>query len=320
MNLAWGGIVLLVLLLPGFFFFVGFYLPERFTRQLAERSTLGHLAGTILIALLVHAAMYLVNSWWCSSRCVRVDYLLELITLSQPTAEQIKRLVPSVADHVLATLAYLSGASLVGLLMGAVTGYAVVKGPLRRLAQHTWVYGLLITEPDGFSEVCRSLSRRWNWVGRIWFIKGVVTAGHREVTLAHVLTRTEHEGRVLLYKGYLKAFGIRSDGTFTYLVLLQPHRLYLELVSGAAITTAGDAVHQIAASYPGIGGKGPSFYLDGSEIANVFFDRERLPNIGTTSEFKTVVEAQQRKIAEHDEVAEQVGSAAAIGMETKNGE
>lgn len=298
MNLAWGGIVLLVLLLPGFFFFVGFYLPERFTRQLAERSTLGHLAGTILIALVVHAGMFLVNSWTCSTRCVRVDYLLELITLTQPSAEQIQRLVPAVANHVLATLGYLSGASLIGVASGAATGYAVVKGPLRRLAQHTWVYGLLITEPDGFSEVCRTLARRWTWVGKIWFVKRIVKDSHGEVTLAHVLTRTDHEGRILLYKGYLKAFGIRSDGTFTYLVLLQPHRLYLELIDGAAITTTGDAIHQIAASYSGVGVKGPSFYLDGSQIANVFFDRERLPNMGTTSEFDTIVKEQQRKVAE----------------------
>ncbi|MBK9548280.1 MAG: hypothetical protein IPO52_04000 [Gemmatimonadetes bacterium] len=184
-------------------------------------------------------------------------------------------------------------------VLGAMTGMAVVKGLLRRLAQHTLVYGLLITEPDGLSELCRWLSRHWEWFSNIPRIKRMVSPSHREVTLAHVLTRTAHEGRVLLYKGYLKAFGIRSDGTFTYLVLVQPHRLYLELAKDAAMTTSGDAVHQITAA--GLGERvAPSFYLDGSQIANVFFDRERLPNIGTTSEFNTVVETQRRIISEAD--------------------
>ena len=38
MSIAWSGIVLLVLLLPGFLFFVGLYFPEKVTR---EREALG---------------------------------------------------------------------------------------------------------------------------------------------------------------------------------------------------------------------------------------------------------------------------------------
>lgn len=298
MNLAWGGVVLIVLLLPGFLFFVGFYLPERFTRQLAERSALGHLGGAVLVALLVHSSLYLVNEGNCTTECIRLDYLIEFITLSQPSPGQLDRLVPSIGRHVLPIAGYLLFSGVSGIVLGGMTGWLVVKGPLRRLAQHTWVYGLLIAEPDGWSVLRERIVKAYPWSARLWLVgRWFVTTGFQEISLAYVLTRTEHNGRVLLYKGFLKAFGIRSDGTFTYLVLVQPHRLYLELEENAPKTTMSDAVHQIASTaWTTEDGITPSFYVDGSQIANVFFDRERLPNPGSTMEFRAIVEAQQEAL------------------------
>lgn len=299
MNLAWGGIVLVVLLLPGFLFFVGFYLPERFTRQLAERSTLGHLAGTVMVSLAVHALLFLLIDATCVTQCVRIDYLIEFITLSQPSRAQLDRLLPSIMNHVGQILGYVVLSGALGLGFGAIMGWAVVKGPMRRLAQHTWVYGLLIEEPDGLSEVCQWVGRKWPRLAGWPLIGRVVIAGFREVTLAHVLTRTEHGGRILLYRGYLKAFGIQSEGKFTYLVLVQPHRLYMELKDGEASTTPADLRHQITSSQRAMAdGIAPSLYIEGSQIANVFFDRERLPNPLPTAEFEAIVADQERHLSE----------------------
>jgi hypothetical protein len=304
MNLAWGGIVLIVLLVPGFLFFVGFYLPERFTRQLAERSTLGHLAGTLLVSLVIHTSLYSVNSWTCDTRCIRIDVLLEFVTLSQPDPLQLARLAPRVADYLPEITLYTGLAGGLGVLLGAFSGGMVVVGPLRRLAQHTWVYGLLIEDQDGASRMMQRAGDRFQVLQRApWIGHRFKGTAFREVTLAYVLTRTSFEGRVLLYRGFLKAFGIRSDGTFTYLVLVQPHRMYMRLSEGAAATTSHDAVHQISANHLSArDGNAPSFFIDGSQIANVFFDREQIPNRGTTAHFEAVV-AEQRIAIESAEAA-----------------
>lgn len=298
MNLAWGGIVLLVMLLPGFLFFIGFYLPERFTRQLAERSALGHLAGTLMVSLIVHAFLYQMNAWACDTSCIRLDYLLEFATLSQPVPAQLERLVPSITGHMMEIISYVVTSGTIGVTLGAVTGSLVVRGPLRRLAQHTWVYGLLIEDQDGISRQMERAGDRLSWLREAPLVgRHFKAAAFREVTLAYVLTRTSFEGRMLLYRGFLKAFGIRSDGTFTYLVLVQPHRMYMHLSEGAATTTAHNAVHQISANHLSTrDGNAPSFFIDGSQIANVFFDREQVPRRGTTAHFEAVVAEQRRAV------------------------
>lgn len=291
MNLAWGGIVLLVLLLPGFLFFVGFYIPERFTRQLAERSALGHLAGTVLVSFVVHSLFFVVDQSLCTTRCVRLDRLVSLITLTQPSTAQLNQIMPSITDHSLAIIGYNLLAASAGLVLGVIAGAGVVFGPFRFLAQHTWVYGLLIEEPDGPGRACRWLVRKAPWTGKLQFIATRVAAAERAVTLAYALTRTQHDGRILMYRGYLKAFGIRSDGTFTYLVLVQSLRLYLRLEEGQPTTTPRDNWHMISSRQPaGLGPPSPYLFIDGQDLANVLFDRERLPNPVSTSELRAVVE------------------------------
>lgn len=58
MSIAWGSLVLLVVLLPGVLFFVGIYWPEQFTRESEPRSPLGQLAGALLVAFVVHGLAY----------------------------------------------------------------------------------------------------------------------------------------------------------------------------------------------------------------------------------------------------------------------
>ena len=59
---------------------------------------------------------------------------------------------------------------------------------INALARHTWIYDLKVGEK-------------------------------RSVTVAYVMTNITHEGRVLMYRGFLKAFGLQQDGRFSYLVL-----------------------------------------------------------------------------------------------------
>lgn len=289
----------MVLLLPGFFYFVGFYLPERFTRQLAERSALGHLAAIVLVSLVVHGSFLSINQSLCGNRCVRVDRLLELVTLSQPTSAQVDDVVPSISQHPISIVIYNTGAALAGLLLGALTGALVVAGPLRPLAQHTWVYGLLIDDYDPRTKLCRWLVQSMPRLFSGGKVEARALPPWREVTAVYVLTRTAHEGRILMYRGYLRAFGIRNDGTFTYLVLVQPLRLYMELTEVEAQTSPRSRWHAIATSTSADRSELPHAYLlvDGANIANVMFDRERMPTPVSQAEFDAVVAEQNSVIS-----------------------
>ena len=87
MSIAWGSIVILVLLLPGFLFSVGLFAPERFTRETAQRSPLGQLAGVLSISLLVHGLLFLLNRAVCGGwlACIDLNAVLDAIVLEKAT-------------------------------------------------------------------------------------------------------------------------------------------------------------------------------------------------------------------------------------------
>lgn len=260
MSIAWSGIVLLVLLLPGFLFFIGLYFPEKFTREVVERSPLGQLAGSVLIAFVVHGVLYLLNAGLCGARlpCIDLTRVLDAIALdSAKNPDAIPSVAASLSSFPGWIFFYVLLASTLGVLAGWGTGTLVVKGPLRVLVQHRWVYDLKVDDGD-------------------------------VLTVAYVLSRVSHEKNHLLYRGFLKAFGLQKDGRFSYLILTNVVRYYMCLEEGKPVTTTsdkwivigetsghGDAVHP-----------GPShgrrrdrsyFNIDGSDIANVIFDRYEFP-------------------------------------------
>ena len=52
MSIAWATVVLVVLLLPGFVFFWGFYAPNQVTRETVPGSPLDQLAGVVIFEFL----------------------------------------------------------------------------------------------------------------------------------------------------------------------------------------------------------------------------------------------------------------------------
>jgi hypothetical protein len=78
LSLAWGSLVLLIVLLPGILFFAGIYL---FTREAEPRSPLGQIAGALLVAFGIHGTAYLVSFHIPWSPHIRVAALLEAIAV-----------------------------------------------------------------------------------------------------------------------------------------------------------------------------------------------------------------------------------------------
>src|SRR5690606_32985292 len=148
MSLAWGSIVVLVMLLPGVLFFAGLHFPEKFTRDAVERSALGQLAGVLLISLVVHAGVFLL--WaaicWRMPSLPRIDIGAFLLAMSPDTGDLRARdaLVDRLSNQAGWILIYLLTTAGFGMLLGWAVGARIVRGGLRFLTQHRWVYHLSI--------------------------------------------------------------------------------------------------------------------------------------------------------------------------------
>lgn len=251
MSLAWSSLVLLIVLLPGVLFFVGIYLPEQFTRESEPRSPLGQLAGALLIAFVVHGLGYAILSSVCFGRfpCISIQELLNVINVAPEHSEAAPHVDKMLFAFRWWILAYVLSTAFVGAGIGGAYGLLIVKRKTRGLSRHSWIYALNV---EG-------------------------------LTYAYVLTKVREEDRILLYKGFLQAFGLRQDGRFSYIVLINVTRLYLKLDEAGSVTSGEDIQRAIGQSSPSAISVPAEprkrrtrlhslFVIEGEDIANAVFD------------------------------------------------
>jgi len=65
MSVAWTTILIIALLFPGVFFFIGLSLKERFSREVIRSNAIGEVGLAILVALILHLLAY----WILRKRC-----------------------------------------------------------------------------------------------------------------------------------------------------------------------------------------------------------------------------------------------------------
>src|SRR5687768_16704530 len=200
MSLAWGSLALLVVLLPGVLFFAGLRIPERFTREAAERSALGQLAGVLLISLVVHGLLYVgfaPIACGLGLPCVDMGGFLTALRVEKAESNSIDDLGKSISEHRGAIFGYLLFVAFAGLLAGYLLGKSIVRsGLFAMLGQHTWVNRLTVGD---------------------------------QYTVAWVLTHIRQDAHVLIYRGFVQAAHLRKDGTFAYVVLTGVRKYYLNL-------------------------------------------------------------------------------------------
>jgi hypothetical protein len=278
MSIAWSSLVLLVLLLPGVLFFIGIYLPEKFTRQADVRSPLGQLAGVLFVAFVVHGVAYGILSVNCGDAmpCMRFDLLVDTMNLDAKLPSATRAVSGMLVTFRWWIFLYVIGTCASGVVLGYGYGLLVASGKIRGLSRHPWVYDLSI---DG-------------------------------LTYAYILTHLKHDERVLMYKGFLRAFGLQQDGKFSYVVLSDVTRMYMRLSPSGSETSGAEDQRIIGNSSPGqvILPTAPAqprkrrhslFVVEGEDVANVVFDvLETAVAAVPTNELRAIV----------------VESAAAIGL------
>lgn len=250
MSIAWTTIVVLILLLPGFLFFLGFYSSERVSRATSPTSPLGQLAGSVVISFCVHGFIYAVQGSLRASWAPSIDlnYVFAIMEYRDAQTVTIAELTKNIFDYRWWLFGYVVLTSIIGLLLGLMTSRLVVKGYLRGLVQHSWIYDL-IYKNKGESYV-----------------------------YAHVLTHVRQDDKVLMYRGLLDEFLVSADGKISYLVLKACERCYLVLSGEKSFTSQLSLSISSPASgaFP-LGNKMEAaldiLMIEGDDIANVFFEQ-----------------------------------------------
>lgn len=256
MSIAWGSLLLLVVLLPGVLFSVGLYIPEKFTRDASERSALGQLAGVLLVALGVNGLLYTSGPLYCGRHmlgmqppCIDLRLFFAAISLERSDVATVSRIAANVEENRGWILLYIFASAGLGVSLGWSVGAGVVRGKFRFLTQHRWVYDLSLGD---------------------------------QLTTAWVLTNIREGDRVLMYRGFTVAFHLKRDGTFSYVVLELVRRGYLLLTEDGPSSSKhgswemmGEAVRQAERTEPRRHRRfvKSMFAIEGEDIANLVFDR-----------------------------------------------
>ena len=214
---------------------------------------------------------------------------MQLLQVEALNDSEFKEVVRDIEHYHRWIVGYLIITSLLGCALGYEVGCLIVGGPLRRLAEHAWVYDLKVEgkserTPGVTLKVLAILRGLTEWIrrsapDRLRSLAASLrrgTSGVQTITIAYALTDISHDQRHLIYRGFLKAFGISKDGKPLYLVLSGAERSYMLLHDPHPATHAGWRI--IGSSSDGIpASPGPrlSSYLvvSGDHITNVVFDR-----------------------------------------------
>lgn len=236
-SIALSTILVLILLLPGFFFFLGLYTPEGFARDAAPQNPLAAFAATVCFAFLAHAGTtFAVHLLGNTVPWQTIITGLQAAPAAGSSVGTVSGLGLLLEKQPLSVFGYIISSWGAGFALGLVTGTSLLRLGLQRLViRHPWVHS---------------------------FKAG--TTG--TITFAHVLSEVAHEGRVLLYRGLLRYFGLRADGTFAYIVLSATEQRFLH-VDGPTPRTGKVRV---------IGASNTSDLVPGMEKARQSADRDFL--------------------------------------------
>lgn len=230
MTVAWTTILIIAFLLPGLAFFVGYWYGERYAREPVKSSAVGEVGMAVFMAILIHLVML---KWILH---------VELTEYFGPLLEQYatpSKVVTAaqLADRAWRTLEYIVIVSVIGFVLGSITAYLVRIGCIAPLVVHKWAHDILRQK-----------------------VKGKV--------LAFVMTNMVENNRVMMYAGELEEFYLNENGTFTYVVLKNCSRYFMN-VEGSIPTTASRVP-----LFKNTNTKRPWEHLmiAGENIANVLFD------------------------------------------------
>lgn len=232
MSVAWTTILVIALLMPGVFFFIGYSTRERYSREIIKSSAVGEIGWAIFVAIIIH-----LSTWWILAR-----FGFDLAANAKQVADYDTmprwQLVDRIVYQIPPIGFYITGTALLGLLIGWLLASAIARGWFPFLTTH-----------KSINQVMRSMK------------SGVVTA--------YVMTTTKENNKVLMYKGVLAEFYLSPEGKFIYIVLRTCSRYYMKFEDTAPTTS--EQLQLFRDDEP-TDRTWDYLLIDGSNIANILFD------------------------------------------------
>jgi hypothetical protein len=234
MSIAWTTVIVIVLLLPGLGFMLGYAAQERYSRELIRSNAIGDVGMAVFCAIVAHLV-----ALWVIVHALRFDPSFYYRPLLDYEHTERWLLEEQIYNRLWPTIGYLLGVTVAAFFCGRGVAWAVMFGPrpLRSLATHQWAYDLLKEAKGG----------------------GIVTAT--------VMTDVIEGQRILMYLGHLEEFYLEANGTFAYLVLKNCYRFYMHLGENVPAPSLHHQPLFIAGAR-----RWEHFTIAGDKIANVLFD------------------------------------------------
>jgi hypothetical protein len=160
------------------------------------------LGFAVLVAFLTHAIVGALAERAGSP--VAWDQILDAMHMGGASAQKTARRVAKSYDaHPGRIPLYVLSTVVFGYAIGLAAGLAAAAGWVPGVVQYPWAYDIRQTKE-----------------------------GVDKITYAHVLSNVEYSGKVLLYRGRPKHFGLNADGTFSYIALAGTQQRFLDLTGG----------------------------------------------------------------------------------------
>lgn len=246
MGAVWTTFIFAFAVLPGIAFSFGFYSPSRYARDVVGRNAIGDLALTLFITVVLHVvAVSLLELVEPRITGLTIADRLAALPLNRDAVSGAG--TAAAFGHAKYALVYTIVLTSAGYLAGRFAGWLVVRGPLRFLARHRWIYDLV-------------QARR----------------ASRGFVVAYVLSHVKEGDRIVMYRGHLEEFYFGPDGLIAYLVLKNCYRYYMILGEDFPQTTRNRSMQPLLPDKHNADTM-DAYYMvvEGKEIANVVFERTR---------------------------------------------
>lgn len=238
MSLAWASIAIILLLLPGIFFFIGLASYERLSREIIRSSVVSEVAMAIVIA----GAIHFVSICLLSTTGFRLSRFIGPLVQSEQKSPDL--FAQEVSHDLVPAILYLAVTTAIGFGFGLLVAEGLITGPLRWLARHKWIYDIVDVDRKG----------------------GIITA--------FVMTNIVDESRIIMYKGRLHDIFLGAEGNISYIILKNCSRYYMTFKDGELVTSKQlELFGARQGSRPA--GVWDRLLIEGSNIANVLFDSSR---------------------------------------------
>jgi hypothetical protein len=259
MSIAWTTALIVILLLPGLFFFIGLATFERLSREIVRSSAISEIGLAFVVAIAIHLVAVAILSAFKFRFSEFVEPLFEFSRLNTDI------FIQRAADRLVPILVYILVTAAVGGGLGGLVARGIMAGPLRFLATHKWIYDVIDSNRKG----------------------GVITV--------YVMTTVSQDNKILMYRGRLQEFFLGPDGKLSYVVLKNCARYYMNFEDKFPLTS--EQLNLFGSKQDGRP-KAMWDYLviEGTNIANILFDPS--PEIKQTKEGELALEDEIKKITE----------------------